>query len=316
MSITITTWNVQNLRQSDPVFADKLNFLVGTLQALGSDVISLQEILDLDALQELANRLGFHHVAAMPDGRENRVAFLTRNVPALPARQIDQWQLAQGIEVRDFDSNGAVKVLPQFPRPALQITIAHDGEEIDIVTAHLKSKLLTFQGNFSTTNETLRAHTAYFALERRAAEATSLREHVTGLLSASRKVVVLGDLNDGSEAATTQILYGPLGDQPRGPEDAMQASGAFQRADGEDHQRLFNVTKLVPADIRWSRRHDGQNELLDHILASEGLMPRANGLRRVPTMNILNEDTPNLIGPDPSVSGVIPDHAPVTATFV
>ena len=316
MSITITTWNVQNLKRSDPVFADKLNFLVGTLQALGSDVVALQEILDLNALQELATRLGFHHFAAMPDDRENRVAFLTRNAPALPARQIDQWQLAQDIEVRDFDSNGAIEVLPQFPRPAFQITIAHDGEEIDIVTAHLKSKLLTFQGNFSTTNETLRAHTAYFALERRAAEATSLREHVTDLLSASREVVVLGDLNDASEAATTQILYGPPGSQPRGPEDATQASGAFQRADDEDDQRLFNVTKLVPENIRWSRRHDGQNELLDHILASEGLMSRVNGLRKVPTMSILNKDAPNLIGPNPSVSGVIPDHAPVTATFV
>src|SRR5829696_3916561 len=27
MSITITTWNVQNQRRSDPIFADKLNFL-------------------------------------------------------------------------------------------------------------------------------------------------------------------------------------------------------------------------------------------------------------------------------------------------
>jgi endonuclease/exonuclease/phosphatase family metal-dependent hydrolase len=315
MSITITTWNVQNLRRSDPVFADKLNFLVGTVQALGSDVVALQEILDLNALQELANRLGFHHFAAMPDDRENRVAFLTRNAPALEARQIDQWQLAQGIDVRDFDSDGVIKVLPQFPRPAFQITIAHDGEEIDIVTAHLKSKLLTFRGTFSTNNETLRAHTAYFALERRAAEATSLREHATGLLSASRKVVVLGDLNDGPEAATTQILYGPPGSQPRGPEDATQASGAFQRADDEDDQRLFNVTKLVPEKIRWTRRHDGQNELLDHILVSEGLMPHVNGLRKVPEMSILNKDAPNLIGPNPSVSRVISDHAPVTATF-
>ena len=104
MSITITTWNVQNLTRSDLAFADKLNFLVGTLQALGSDVVALQEILDLNALQELANRLGFHHFAAMPNDRANRVAFLTRNAPALPVRQIDQWQLAQGIEVRDFDS--------------------------------------------------------------------------------------------------------------------------------------------------------------------------------------------------------------------
>jgi hypothetical protein len=72
----------------------------------------------------------------------------------------------------------------------------------------------------------------------------------------------------------------------------------------------------VPEDIRWSRRHNGQNELLDHILASQRLMPRLNGLRQVPTMSILNEDTPNLIGSHPTVSGVVPDHAPVTATFV
>src|SRR3712207_3297524 len=97
----------------------------------------------------------------MPNNRGNRVAFLTCTAPTMPPRQIDQWHLAQGLAVRDFDSNGAVKVVPQFPRPALQITIAHDGGEIDIVTAHLKSKLLTFGGNFSTTNETLRAHTAY-----------------------------------------------------------------------------------------------------------------------------------------------------------
>lgn len=316
MSITITTWNVQNLAKRDLAFADKLDFLVGTLQALGSDVVALQEILDLNALQDLATRLGFQHVAATPDGRGNRVAFLTRNVLARPPQQIDQWQLAQGVEVRDFDSNGAIDILPRFPRPAFQITVAHEGGEIDIVTAHLKSKLLTFGGNFSTTNETLRARTAYFALERRAAEATSLREHVTSLLSAGRKVVVLGDLNDGPEAATTQILYGPPGSQPRDPDDATHVHGAFQRADAQDGQRLFNVTKLVPEDLRWSRRHNGQNELLDHILTSEGLMPRVNGLRRVPTMSILNEDTPNMIGPHPTVGGVVPDHAPVTATFI
>ena len=316
MSITITTWNVQNFRQSEPVFADKLDFLVGALQALGSDVVALQEILDLNALQDIANRLGFHHFAAMPDGRGNRVAFLTRDTLALPPLQIDRWQLAPGVEVRDFNVNETVEVISQLPRPALQITVAHNGGEIDIITAHLKSKLLTFGGNFSTTNETLRAQTAYFALERRAAEATSLREHVTRLLSAGREVIVLGDMNDGPEAATTQILYGPPGSQPLGPDDATHASGAFQRADAEDGKRLFNVTKLVPEGIRWSRKHNGQPELLDHILTSAGLMPRLNGLRRVPQMSILNEDTPNMIGPHPTQGGVTPDHAPVTATFV
>jgi len=197
-----------------------------------------------------------------------------------------------------------------------KITVSHAGREIDVVTAHIKSKLLTFGASFSTTNETLRAHTAYFALERRAAEATSLREHVTSLLAAGRDVVVLGDLNDGPEAATTQILYGPPGSQPRGTDDATNIAGAFQRPDANDGRRLFNVAKLVPEEIRWSRRHNGQNELLDHVMASQGLMPRLNGLRQIPTISILNEDTPNLIGSHPLVSGVVPDHAPVTATFV
>jgi predicted extracellular nuclease len=129
-------------------------------------------------------------------------------------------------------------------------------------------------------------------------------------------VIVLGDLNDGPEAATTQVLYGPPGSQPRGPEDATLASGAFQRADAPDPRRLFNVTKLVPEHLRWSRRHNGQNELLDHILASQGLMPRVGGLRQVPAGTILNDDTPNMFGPHPTAGGVIPDHAPVTATFV
>ena len=114
MPITITTWNVQNLAQSDPVFTDKLHFLIGTLQALGSDVVALQEILDLNALRDLANGLGFQHFAAPPDGRGNRVAFLTRSAPAQPPQQIDRWQLAQGVEVRRFDINGNVEVVAEL----------------------------------------------------------------------------------------------------------------------------------------------------------------------------------------------------------
>lgn len=316
MPLTVTTWNVQNFTRGDSAYTAKLNFLVSSLQQLGSDVIALQEILDKDALQDLASRLGFKHVAADPDGRQNRVAFLTRDPLTLPPQQITQWRLPAEVDVREFNSSGAVVVLPQCSRPALQITVTHSGRPVDIVTAHLKSKLLTFGGHFSTTDETRRAHTAFFALERRAAEATSIREQVTGLLAAGRDVIVLGDLNDGPEAATTQILYGPPGSQPRGPEDATTASGAFQRADRDDNRRLFNVTKLVPEQLRWSRRHNGQNELLDHILTSAGLMPRANGLRQVPTLSVLNTDTPSLIGTHPTEGGVVPDHAPVTATFV
>lgn len=133
------------------------------------------------------------------------MAFLSRNAPTQHAH-IDQWRLPNNTQVRGFNQNGQIVVEANLPRPALQITIQHQGNAIDIITTHLKSKLLTFRGHFSTKDESLRAQTTYFALERRAAEATTIREHVTDLLIANRSVVVLGDFNDGAESATTQIL--------------------------------------------------------------------------------------------------------------
>lgn len=62
--------------------------------------------------------------------------------------------------------------------------------------------------------------------------------------------------------------------------------------------------------------HQGMKELLDHILASQDLMPRVGTgeLRMVPTIEIRNTDAPNL-GEQPRTDGVVPDHAPVTAMF-
>jgi hypothetical protein len=222
------------------------------------------------------------------------------------------WNGGRGEERRV--GTGAVAAVPQLGRPALKITIKDGSAEVDIINAHLKSKLLTFPGGrFSTKEESLRANVAYFALQRRSAEATTLREHISDLLKASRHVIALGDFNDGPQAATTEILYGPPGSQPRGPEDATNASGAFQREDTSDAARVFNVAMLLPVSQRWSRKHEGQPELLDQILVSAGLMPRKGALRQVPAVEIENEDAPNRAGDNTVVEdGVVPDHAPVT----
>ncbi|MDQ3536475.1 MAG: hypothetical protein M3421_12710, partial [Bacteroidota bacterium] len=57
------------------------------------DVVALQEILDLNVLQTLANRLDFHAFAAEPDSRGNRVAFLTREMPVQPVQELSVWRL-------------------------------------------------------------------------------------------------------------------------------------------------------------------------------------------------------------------------------
>jgi endonuclease/exonuclease/phosphatase family metal-dependent hydrolase len=313
--LVVTTWNVENYSSQVANYAAKRQHLKEALVAIDPDVVALQEVLDVQAASDLATDLGYTATVGTPDGRGNRVAFLTRQPPANgKTEHITAWRLKPGVLVQEIDSTGAVAAVPQLSRPALQITIKHGGAEVDLINLHLKSKLLTFPGGaFSTKDESLRASVAHFALQRRSAEATTVREHITDLLKAKRHVIALGDLNDGPHAATTEILYGPPGSQPRGPEDATNANGAFQREDTADAARVFNVAMLVPTAQRWTRKHEGQPELLDQVLVSGGLMPRKGGLRLVPAVEIDNGDAPNRAGDETVVDdGVVPDHAPVT----
>jgi predicted extracellular nuclease len=125
--------------------------------------------------------------------------------------------------------------------------------EVDVVTCHLKSKLLSFPGHrFATHNEAERARYGAYALFRRAAEAATIRDIATGLLSAGaeRAVIVLGDLNDEPQAATTQILSGPPGSEI--------GTGGFTQPDQGDQQRLWNLAARIPAEQRFSRVYHGR----------------------------------------------------------
>lgn len=51
-------------------------------------------------------------------------------------------------------------------------------------------------------------------------------------------MIVLGDLNDGSEAATTEILYGPPGSEI--------GTASFRQPDQGDKQRLWNREVMIP----------------------------------------------------------------------
>lgn len=236
--LVIATWNVENLSSEAEDVEAKLGYIVSRLRQMEADVVALQEILDEQAAKRLAAQLSCEVTLGLPDGRGNRVGFLTRTKPAR-VQILSDWRLADGVIVQDLDANGDVIPLNQLSRPALKITVKYEDEEIDFINVHLKSKLLTFPGGrFSPENESERARVAYFALQRRAAEATTIREIVNELLERERHVVVLGDLNDGPHAATTEILYGPIGSQARGPEDALNENSGFNKKDSGDGQRL------------------------------------------------------------------------------
>jgi predicted extracellular nuclease len=75
-----------------------------------------------------------------------------------------------------------------------------------------------------------------------------------------RAVIVLGDLNDEPDAATTQILYGPPGSEI--------GTAGYGQPDQGDGARLWNLAARIPEDQRYSRIYRGHRELIDHILVS------------------------------------------------
>jgi endonuclease/exonuclease/phosphatase family metal-dependent hydrolase len=77
-------------------------------------------------------------------------------------------------------------------------------------------------------------------------------------------VVVLGDLNDEPDAATTQLLLGPPGSEI--------GTGGFNQPDQGDGQRLWNLAPRIPVEERFTRVYRGQPQLIDHILVSHVLV--------------------------------------------
>ena len=271
--VRIGTWNFENLArpaqgsgapEQQGIYQTKLDTLAATITSLDPDVLAVQEILDPDALADLVDRLDgtWHTGLADPDGRGIRVGLLSR--PALT--RIEQ--------IRDFpdrllpiqaDDNG--NTIHQLGRPGLRARVRSGGRTIEVVSVHLKSKLLTFPGGrFTPRDEDERTRYAVYALQRRAAEAAGIRSYVTALLGGDPEasVVVAGDLNDEQQAATTQILYGPPGSE--------LGTEGFDRPDTGDTQRLWNTAGFIAAGERWSRVYRGRRELIDHVLVSHALI--------------------------------------------
>ena len=88
-----------------------------------------------------------------------------------------------------------------------------------------------------------------------------------GLLKGGAGVplLMLGGLNDVPDAQTSLVLNGPPGSEIGTP--------GFDRPDGGDDARLFNLAPLIPQERRYSRVARGRPEMLDQILASVGCFP-------------------------------------------
>jgi endonuclease/exonuclease/phosphatase family metal-dependent hydrolase len=312
VTVRIGTWNLENLfPPGDPAgpttqaaYDTKLAALAAIIRNLDPDVLAVQEVGDPSALTDLAKLLDrYDHTAtAHPDGRGIRVGYLSKLTLA-DVHQIATYPAAlRPIQVDDTPTDETA-----MSRPALVATITTPtGQPITLITCHLKSKLLTFPGGaFSTRNESLRARYGAYALYRRAAESVTVRDTATTLLDGKgkdRAVILLGDLNDEPNAATTQILSGPPGSEI--------GTGGYDIDDQGDGARLWNLAARITADDRYSRIYRGNKELIDHILVSHLVT------HHVGNGDVTAGPAPASIDDDPTARRDAPasDHRPLVAT--
>jgi endonuclease/exonuclease/phosphatase family metal-dependent hydrolase len=323
------TWNVENLFRPEPGatqpdrqrFQRKLELLAGVINQLAPDVVALQEVGGEEPLHDLQQALvgtyPHHAVSAFPDRRGIRVAFLSKHLVDEQADIVD-FPPGPALDIHDLNATGDSTPITRMGRGALRIRVTKNDLTVDLITAHLKSKLLTFPrpggSSFVPRDEDERAQVAGIALMRRMAEAVSLRIRANALLRGNDQhpLLLLGDFNDVPEAQTSLLLNGPPGSEI--------GTGGFNRPDQGDDVRLFNLGPAIAQDRRFSRVHHGRGELLDQIFASEEFFPLGQDNHRLHPQvdsHIDFEGSLPSVGDDPAERAreIAPDHAPVTANF-
>jgi hypothetical protein len=227
-------------------------------------VLAAQEVGDPEALAELLSRPQLdgcypHVLLGKTDHRGICVALISK------LRFEDPTQLIEFPPLLDLffgldDDNRPIPV-DRFSRGALVARVRpFPDRPIALMTAHLKSKLLSYSSKksgktrFSPRCETERVHAAAQALILRTAEAAALRARANQFLEGNSEndLILLGDFNDGPEAATTQILAGPTGSEV--------GTRGYDRPDRGDDSRLFNLALYIGEKRRYSRVHDASRK--------------------------------------------------------
>jgi endonuclease/exonuclease/phosphatase family metal-dependent hydrolase len=231
---SVMTWNLENFERPaanaeqaiKDRYARKLQQIPELITSAGPDLVGVQEVLaDRKNLappvfDDLREALGVEWngcLSQRPDPRGIRVGWLARGQLSNPTEVAAYPHQVPATTIDDDDNQIAAITAAKRGAPAVTYTRA-DGLVVHAVTAHLKSKLLSFPGHdphhpqFDTRNEAVRARFGLYALNQRAAEAVTVRTWATDQLQdqgQQRHVLVCGDLNDTPQAATTPAPTGP-----------------------------------------------------------------------------------------------------------
>jgi hypothetical protein len=295
VQLRVASFNVENLLGHDIRFYDrliytadeagaKINWTAATLTRTRADIVGVQEVWFEDTLKEAVKR-SFHfgeaaHVmapgATLAENLNGRLAKRPRLgiISRYPIKSVEvfaRFPATVDLTIPLRVDGGAITQIPipiaQFQRPPLRAVVDIGGRDLIVYVAHLKSKGPMIRNGENGDEPFVGALGQARATIVRAAEAAALRHLIlSDLQNSAKPTIVLGDLNDTPDAASTQTVRGPS------PHPGM---------DQEEKRALWDVVLYSTFRIARERSptihthiHEGERDILDHILVSEEFYAR------------------------------------------
>jgi Endonuclease/Exonuclease/phosphatase family len=286
MNVKVGTFNVLNLARpgeryypdepaySNDEFDRKADWIGEQLRRMDVDLVGFQEVFHEEALQNVCARSGVLNdatvIAPGADGLSGpRVGLATRLPLAEPATAIADFPAGVDVPVE-----GIALPVGTFSRPVLRARVILDpatAATATVFVVHLKSKRPIIDPDAAEFDPREEALGKARSLIRRAAEAAALRFLLLEeIVDNERPAIVLGDLNDGTRAVSTDIV---MGDAPSRfwPHDREMREALWDRL-------LYSAYEInnrqTGRDISYSHIFSGHYENLDHILVSEQFYDR------------------------------------------
>ena len=199
--------------------------------------------------------------------------------------------------------------ITRFSRPVLKAQLRVTPTfTMTVFVTHLKSKRPTYLAGESAADPIHRALGAARSLVIRAAESAGLRALVVSEIKGNRKpVIVIGDVNDGALAVTTQMISG----EPPFYRLSTERKRPFWDVQLYTAERL--QARSSARDAYFTHIFKGKFEALDHIMVSEEFYNRnPNRVGEVDYVRVFNDHLIDETESFEAVPRTRSDHGQVT----
>jgi endonuclease/exonuclease/phosphatase family metal-dependent hydrolase len=291
----VGTFNLCNLVLPNTIFYDresysaddyakKKSWIAGQLDRMQADIVGFQEVFHEEALRDVLKQSsfcrGFHVAVAEPTGENPAVALASR-FPILESKVIRTFPVQAQLDIQ-----GAAIPLDHFSHPVLSVRLRlTETTDCTVFVVHLKSKRAIFAEGVDRQDPIEKAKGEARSLMLRAGEAIALRVLLMEVLqNRNYPVIVLGDMNDGGAAVTSQIISGEVPQRKLEPERKRKLWDIL----------LYHVKDIQArqsyGDFYYTHIHNGHHQSLDHIMVSQEFVTQnPDRIGRVIYVAVLND---------------------------